>query len=273
MSKKIISFILFAGLLLISIALIKRKFTKYPFKEKATAEGKSFRRIKHLAVIMDGNRRWAKEQGKPPWFGHSKGAEKVKMIVRFCVKEKIPYLTMYAFSTENFKRSKKELSHIFDIIAEGLTQKETQDLVDQGVRIKFIGDRSLFPKKILPIIKKIEKETTLGKNLIVNILFCYGGRKELTSSMKQIGKKIASGKIRPDDITEKIIEDHLWTAGCPSPDLVIRTGRQNRLSNFLPWQCVYSELLFSNKYWPGITEKDLYKMIENFEGRKRTFGK
>ena len=270
--KKLKPLLIILSTIFISVVFYKQCFKKTCLKKVTPTKQPTTKTMNHLAIIMDGNRRWAKKQGKPTWFGHKHGAKNAKMAVEFCVEYNIPYLTLYSFSTENFKRPQEELSHIFDIIVKGLSDKELQKLIGHGVKIKFVGKRSLFPEKVKTVAEKIEKATQDGDKLTVNILFAYGGRLEITSALKSICKDVKDGKLTVGQITEKTIENNLWMAGCPDPDLIIRTGKRNRLSNFLAWQNVYSELLFSDKYWPAITKKDLKLAVADFEGRKRTYG-
>lgn len=228
--------------------------------------------IKHLALIMDGNRRWAKKQGLKPWVGHKNGTEPVKMSVEFCIEQNIPHLSLYAFSLENFQRPQEELNALFDIIEKGITNDEFQKLFDHGVCVKFIGDRSKFPSQLLSVITDIEQRTANGNKLILNILFCYGGKQELTDAFRNIGEKIKQGKLSPESITPEIIQNYLWTKASPNPDLVIRTGGKKRLSNFLPWQSTYSELVFIDTYWPDITKNILFDIVKNFQKIQRNFG-
>lgn len=228
--------------------------------------------IQHLAIMMDGNRRWAEKQGLARLDGHSHGIAPLKTTVRFCIDQNIPYLSLYAFSLENFKRSPEELKHIFNLVKAGLTIEEMKEVIEKGVCIKFIGDRSRIPAELMPTITTLEEKTKNGTALRLNILFCYGGQQEITASMQAISEKISRGELRPSDITPQIIEAHLWMKGVPPPDLVVRTSGEQRLSNFLSWECAYSELLFIEKYWPAITYDDLIKMVETFEQRKRRFG-
>ena len=229
--------------------------------------------IKHLGIIMDGNRRWAKKQGFKPWVGHERGVDPVKTTVEFCIEQKIPHLSLYAFSLENLNRSPEELDHLFTTIEKGLTNNEFEKLIKNGVKIKFIGDRTLFPQRLMPTITDLEQRTQTGTALTLNILFCYGGQQELTDAMKTIGKLIEEKKISADSITAPLIQKHLWTSASPNPDLIIRTGGNQRLSNFLPWQSAYSELMFIETYWPDITKEDLFIALQKFETIQRNFGR
>ena len=228
--------------------------------------------IQHLAIIMDGNRRWAKQQGLMPWEGHKSGIDPVKKTVEFCIEQKIPHLSLYTFSLENFNRSQKELDVLFDTIKRGLTNEEFTKLTQHGVRVRFIGDRSRFPESLHVTINDIEEKTASGKNLQLNLLFCYGGQQELTAAMQELGKKIAAGTLKPTEITPELIQQHLWMAHGPNPDLIIRTSGVRRLSNFLSWQSAYSELMFLDFHWPEITKQSLYEAIKKFEKIKRNFG-
>lgn len=229
--------------------------------------------VKHIACIMDGNRRWARARSLSPWDGHSKGVEPVKEVVTFCLDHKIPFLSLYAFSLENFKRGADELSHLFDIIEKGLSGKELQKLVQNGVRIRFIGDRKKFPARLIDTIKNIEKETATGKRLSVNILFCYGGQQEIVSACRTVARRVAMGSIQVADVTPKLIEGVLWSGESPAPDIVVRTGGEQRLSNCMPWQTAYSELIFYKTFWPAMKRKDFEAILVEYHRRKRNFGK
>lgn len=247
--------------------------TEEPAKTEKSGHKKIVHSVKHLALIMDGNRRWARKQGLADWEGHQKGTEPVKTAVRFCVDQEIPHLSLYAFSIENFKRSEEELGHLFGIIKAGLSGEEFEELIQNGVRIRFIGERSLFPQDLRETIESLEAKTANGKKLNLNMLFCYGGRQEIASAAKQLVNDVLAKKLSVDEITPEQIQKRLWTAGTPDPDLVIRTGGEKRLSNFMPWQSTYSELLFIDKYWPEITYNDLADAVEYFANRTRRFGK
>lgn len=229
--------------------------------------------IKHLGIIMDGNRRWAKKHGLTPLEGHTRGCEPVKTAVRFCTEQKIPNLSLYAFSLENFKRSAEELDHLFSLIATGLSSKEFTEILSHGVRIRFVGDRSRIPNKLHETIKNLEEKTVNGTSLNLNILFCYGGRQEIVAAIKEIARDVMNKKYRTDDISEETVQSHLWCGHSPDVDLIIRTGGDKRTSNFLLWQSAYSEFLFLEKFWPEITVDDLGKAVKDFTKRQRRFGK
>jgi len=227
--------------------------------------------IKHIAIVMDGNRRWAKKRGLLKMFGHQEGANTVKKAVGFCLDKKIPYLSLYTFSIENFKRPEHEKTFLFDLMIKE-AQKVLPELIEKGVCARFIGDRELFPKKVLAACNTLEQETKSFTNLQLNFLFCYGGKQELVSSIRTIAKKVKSGELLEEEISESIIEQHLWMAGTPEPDLIIRTGGQMRLSNFLIYQSAYSELFFLDCMWPEITATHLNDIVLEYNNRKRNFG-
>lgn len=227
--------------------------------------------MQHLAIIMDGNRRWGKKLGLDATSSHKRGKDTARLAVEFCVKNKIKYLSLYTFSIENFKRSQDEQDEIFHLIVDGVT-RELEEFIKQGVRIRFVGDRTLFPKNILPAIDNAEQKTKDLNTLQVNVLFCYGAQQELLHAVKDIAKQVKEGKLSLDEIDSNKFEDSLWTSGIPNPDLIIRTSGIARLSNFLLYQAAYSELAFIDPCWPDVTEADLEKCIVEFNKSKRNFG-
>lgn len=228
--------------------------------------------IKHLACIMDGNRRWAKSQGWLPWFGHKEGVEAAKRAVEFCIERGIPYLSLYAFSTENFKRPEQEISYLFNIVFKEVIQALTPLCVKHEIRVRFVGDRSLFPEKLKPAIEAIEEQTKEYARLTLNVLFCYGAQQEMVSGVKNIVAAVQAGKIALDDISETTITQNLWMNGTPPPDMILRTGGVKRLSNFLLYQAAYSEFYFLDCMWPEIQKEDFAKAVSYFEECKRNFG-
>ena len=227
--------------------------------------------IKHLACIMDGNRRWAQQRSLMPWYGHGQGAEAIKTVMRFCLENGIRYLSLYAFSIENLKRSAIEKEYIFSYVVSE-AHKQLSEFLERGIRIRFLGDTSLFPGTVLSTCQTLEKATEQGTNLYVQVLFCYGARQELLAATKEIAKHVASGELTINDITQEILEKYLWTTGIPNPDLVIRTGGFRRLSNFLLYQSAYSELYFTDRLWPEITMQDLNLALEAYQSSQRKFG-
>lgn len=229
--------------------------------------------IKHLALIMDGNRRWAKERNLPAWQGHQEGVKPLKMAVQFCLDHKIPYLSAWAFALQNFKRSPEELHHLFDIIAKQIATNEADNLAQSGVRLRFIGDRSFFPHDLVPLIDDLEEKTKHHTDLTLCILFCYSGREDIVDACKKIARASARGELDPETITPDLFGRTLWTSDIPDPDLVIRTGKGNRrLSNFMQYQVAYSELYFLECNWPEVTREHLEQAVTSFAHTQRNFG-
>lgn len=227
--------------------------------------------VKHLACMMDGNRRWARKQGWAAVYGHRHGIETVKKVVEFCLEQGISYLSLYTFSIENLKRSEEEKSSIFSL---ALNQADSifQEFINLKVRVRFIGDRSLFPAALIPTIEDIEKKTADCNLLQLNFLFCYGSRQEIVGGVKEIVRKIQAGELQESAISEQLLSQHFWLGDIPEPDLVIRTGGAQRLSNFLLFQSAYSEYFFLDCFWPDLTKADLEKVMQEFAQRQRNFG-
>lgn len=223
----------------------------------------------HLGIIIDGNRRWAKEKGLLAFEGHRRGLDNVKKIGEWCRKRGIKILTIYTFSTENWNRSKIEVNFLMKLFAKALCNQNIKELIQKGIKLKVIGQKERLPKFLQKRINEAEKLTKNGKEGILNLAISYGGKPEIIQAVKNIVKK----KIPANNITEDLINQNLWTAGLPEPDLIIRTGGEQRLSNFLTWQSAYSEFYFAKKYWPEFTEKDLEKAILDYSLRQRRFGK
>ena len=221
-------------------------------------------KLNHLAIILDGNRRFAKSKGLPSYKGHEAGAEKVEKLLEWAKEFEIRELTFYILSTENLKRDKKELNYLFNLFKKWFKKfKKDKRIHENKVRIKFIGDLSLIPSNIRKLAKEIENKTKDYKNYKINFCFAYGGRLEILQAIKKLKKK---RRITEEDVTKA-----LWLSS--EPDLIIRTGNRIRTSNFLPWQSVYSEWIFLKKMWPEFNKKDLLLCIKNFQKRKRNFGK
>jgi undecaprenyl diphosphate synthase len=227
--------------------------------------------LKHLACIMDGNRRWAVEQGLAPFQGHRKGLEAVKMVIDFCLQNQIAYLSLYAFSIENLKRSAQEQSYLFDVLAHELVGY-LDEFKQKSINIRFVGDKTLFAKSIKPLCDKIEYETFDCTGLYVTFLLYYGGRQEIVDTVKRIATKVKKGDLQESDITTELFERFSWTGLVPDPDLIIRTGGHRRLSNFLLFQAAYSELYFLDSFWPDISAVDLRKAVDYFYGCHKNFG-
>ena len=225
-------------------------------------------KVVHLGIIMDGNRRWAAEKGKSSMEGHIAGARKVREVVRWCSKRDIGYLTLYAFSTENWKRSKAEVAFLIKLIGRFLDEN-LKEFSKEGGQMLFIGDKSPFPESLKRRIDEAEIITRNNEKITVSILLNYGGRAEITAAVK----KLVENNAKPEEITEELVAESLYTAGIPDPDLIIRTSGEQRLSNFLLWQSAYSELYFCRNHWPDFSEKDLDKALEEFSLRRRRLGK
>ena len=224
--------------------------------------------IKHIAIIMDGNRRWAKEHNLPSAVGHKKGVSSLRETVRACDELGIKYLTVYAFSTENWKRSKEEVDFLMDLVAATL-KHELADMHKEGVKITFIGDKSKISPKLLDITIDAQEKTKNNDGVNLQIAFNYGSRNEIVNAIKSIIKD----KIKPEDVTEELVSSYLYTKDIPDPDILIRTGGEKRISNYLLWQIAYSEVIVIDEYWPVFDKKLLVKCIHEFEKRQRRYGK
>jgi len=224
---------------------------------------------KHLVLFPDGNRRWALKRGLPALKGHLVGRENFERFLFQAKKRGIKVLTVFGFSSENWKRSKEEVNFLMKLFEEGLSEKGALGkLHKEGVRIKIIGQKERLPKSLQKVIERIEKLTKNNKKFYLNLAVSYGGRWDILQAVKKILKK----KIKLEKITENLISRYLTTAGLPEPDLVIRAGGEKRFSNFLLWQSAYAELYFSDKLWPDFSEKDLDKALNDFAKRERRFG-
>lgn len=221
---------------------------------------------RHIAIIMDGNGRWAKKRGLPRTAGHTAGAKTFKNIARYCNKIGLKYLTVYAFSTENWKRPEDEVKGIMNLLREYL--KDAENFKDENIRVRFIGDREPLADDIKELMLKNERESENATGLTLYIAINYGGRDEIVKAVQKI---IKSG-VKAEDITEKVISDNLYTADCPDPDFIIRPSGEYRISNYLIWQSAYSEFWYSDILWPDFTEKHLEKAIDDFNKRNRRFG-
>ena len=220
----------------------------------------------HIAIIMDGNGRWAKKRSLPRTAGHVAGAKTFKAIARYCNKIGLKYLTVYAFSTENWKRPKAEVDGIMNLLRDYL--RDAENFKDENIKVNFIGDRTPLADDIKALMIKNEEGSKNATGLTLNIAINYGGRDEITNAVKKI---VASG-IKPEDVTEDVISDNLYTAGMPDPDFIIRPSGEFRLSNYLIWQSAYAEYWFSDILWPDFTPKHLDKAIDEYNRRNRRFG-
>lgn len=227
---------------------------------------------KHIAIILDGNRRWAKSKGLSSKEGHKAGSENVKKITKFANKLGIKYLTLYAFSTENWKRTEEEVKGLLFLLENYLKEVLASDDLE-NVKFNVIGDISVLSKKLQNYILDAQEKSKDNTGMQLNIAFNYGGRAEILRAVKQIATEVKNGNLNVEDITEETVSNNLYTKGQPDPDLLIRTSGEIRTSNFLPWQIVYSEFYFPEKMWPEFGEEDLVEGIRVFQSRNRRFGK
>ena len=225
----------------------------------------------HIGIIMDGNGRWAKKRGLPRSAGHTAGAQTFRKIARYCSDIGIKYLTVYAFSTENWRRPKEEIDALMRLFKDYLTEA-IRDFKDDSIVLRFLGDRSAFSDDLLALMDENEDESKDREGMVLNIAMNYGGRAELIKAMREIAAETADGKISPDDINEEMISNHLYTKGQPDPDLIIRPSGENRTSNFLLWQSAYAEYVIMDVLWPDFKEKDLDAALIEFAKRNRRFG-
>jgi len=221
--------------------------------------------INHIAIIMDGNGRWGIKKGRSRNFGHREGLKVVEKIIFLSIKKKIPILTLFTFSSENWKRPQYEISFLFNLLGEYFT-KNLKKVIENGIRIKIIGDKSKLSKKVKDIISHTELKTNKNKKILVQLALNYGSRYEIINAFKKILKKKSK-------ISIKNFEKNLYTSNQPNPDILIRTGGQKRLSNFLLWQLSYTEMFFLDKLWPDFKTKDFNKILKDFIKIKRNFGK
>ena len=226
----------------------------------------------HVAIIMDGNGRWAMARGLPRSAGHKRGAESVRKSVKGAISNGISYLTLFGFSSENWKRPPEEIRDLMGLLRLYL-KSEIKDLHKEGVRLLIIGDRGNLDKDIIKIIQSSEEITKNNTRLTLIIALSYGGRAEILHAAKQIGKDIAQGDLKISDIDEDALSDRLFTKDIPDPDLLIRTSGEQRLSNFLLWQCAYTEFIFVDTLWPDFAEADFESAIKVFQNRERRYGR
>jgi tritrans,polycis-undecaprenyl-diphosphate synthase [geranylgeranyl-diphosphate specific] len=230
----------------------------------------------HVAIILDGNRRWASSKALIPWLGHRHGANKVDELLNWCLELDVKSITLYAFSTENFNRTQKEVNEIMKLVEEKLfSTLDNERIHEHKVRVKAIGRLDLLPESTQQIVHRVEESTKDYDSTFLNVALAYGGRAEIVDATKEIAKQAVDGKINPDEINEKIFEQYLYTAHLPKQDadLIIRTSGEERLSGFLSWQSAYSELCFVDVNWPDFRHIDLLRAVRTYQRRKRRFGK
>lgn len=240
-------------------------------KKEQTADIVEKTNLQHVAIIMDGNRRWAKSKNLPSAVGHKKGVDSLKTALKSCHKFGIKYLTVYAFSTENWNRKQEEVDFLMELLAHTI-KNELKELHENQVVIKFIGDLTRLNDKLQKILSNAVETTKDNEGVNLQIAFNYGSRDELTNAVRNISKMVAAGEISAEEITEDTISKELYTSSIPDPDLLIRTGGEMRISNYLLWQIAYSEFLVTMQYWPDFNEKSLADAVLEFNCRQRRYG-
>ena len=230
------------------------------------------RQPKHIAIIMDGNGRWAKEHGKPRLFGHQNAIQSVREVNEACAELGVEYLTLYAFSTENWNRPGDEVSGLMTLLSQTI-KKETATLLKNNIRLNVIGDTDRMSQGIRDELFRAIETTSKGTRMQLNLALSYSGRWDIADAARRMAKAAKEGTLDPGTITEDTVSSYLSTAGMPDPELLIRTSGELRISNFLMWQLAYAELYFTNKYWPDFRKDDLYEAILDYQHRERRFGK
>lgn len=225
---------------------------------------------RHIAIIMDGNGRWAAERGKERSYGHQAGVETVRRITAECTKLGVEYLTLYTFSTENWNRPSQEVAALMGLV---LSSLEDEIFMKNNVRFRVIGDMARLPKEVQAKLEETMEHTANNSAMTMVVALSYSSRWEITDTMRHLAEEVKDGLLRPEDITEESISRRLATAFMPDPDLLIRTGGELRISNYLLWQIAYTELYFCDTYWPDFNEEDLHKAIASYQRRQRRFGK
>lgn len=225
----------------------------------------------HVAIIMDGNGRWARQQSLSRLEGHKRGSEVAREIVTTAAKAGIQYLTLYAFSSENWRRDPNEVTGLMTLLKHYL-ETEAEEFHKEGVKLKVIGERDLLPNTILNLIEEVEELTKSNKAITLQMAISYGSRAEILHAVQDIAKKVRDHRLDAEDITEQVFEAHLYTAGVPDPDLLIRTSGEQRISNYLLWQLAYTELVFVDKFWPEFTSADFMETLMTYQNRERRFG-
>ena len=226
---------------------------------------------KHIAIIMDGNGRWATERGLPRTLGHKEGAKAVRRTIKACIGLNIPTLTLYAFSTENWKRPKKEVLYLINLFKNVLIEEKEQ-LINNRIRVNFLGRSKYLPNSLIDKMREIKDATNRNTQLNLNIAINYGGRAEIVDAVKSIASKVVDKKITIKEIDENLVRGHLYDNKLPDPDLLIRTGNEMRISNFMLWQIAYTELYITQVYWPDFDRNTLIEAINNFQKRTRKYG-
>jgi undecaprenyl diphosphate synthase len=227
---------------------------------------------KHVAIIMDGNGRWAKKQGAERIFGHHHGVTAVRETAEAAAEIGIEYVTLYAFSTENWNRPKEEVNALMELLVHTINA-ETKTLNENNIRLQAIGDLESLPEGCYAELQEAIKNTSQNTRMTLVLALSYSSKWEMVRAMKNIAEKVKSGALQPEEITDKTIDEHLCTAGMPDPELMIRTSGEHRISNFLLWQLAYAEFYFTEKLWPDFRKEDLYEALYDYQNRERRFGK
>ena len=233
--------------------------------------GETLRIPVHVGVTMDGNGRWAVARGRPRTEGHREGIRALRRLVEYAIRYGVRYLTVYSFSSENWRRPKSEIEFIFNLMKR-FVESDLQKLHRNDVRIRILGERHALEPGLQGIINRVETVTRNNRGLNLNVAFNYGGRSEIVAAARQIAQRVASGELKAGDVDEKTFSESLFTAGIPDPDLLIRTGGEQRTSNFLVWQGAYAELVFQDVLWPDFDEGDFVAALQVYSGRQRRFG-
>jgi tritrans,polycis-undecaprenyl-diphosphate synthase [geranylgeranyl-diphosphate specific] len=256
---------------LLSVLGVYKVYEKWLWQQLKSSNGKP----EHVAIILDGNRRWASNQELDPWLGHKKGADTVEQLLAWCEKLGVKSVTLYAFSNENFQRTHEEVQHIMRIAEEKFRKLLTDERIYRNrVHVKVIGRVNLLPESLQKLIGQVEEATADFDNQFLNFAFAYGGRAEIVDATKVIAEKVKNGELGIDDVNESTFEKYLYTSHMPNqePDLILRTSGEERLSGFLLWQAAYSELMFLDVYWPDFRLIDLLRAFRTFQRRKRRYG-
>jgi undecaprenyl diphosphate synthase len=226
----------------------------------------------HIAIIMDGNGRWARQRDSMRIYGHRAGAKTVHEVTEACAELGVKYLTLYAFSTENWNRPKAEVSGLMNLLVDKL-DKELSTLTDNNIRLTTMGDISQLPGKVQKKLRIVKEKSKDGDRMCLNLALSYSGRWDITNAARQIAEKVKAGELKPQDVSEDVFADHLATRDMPDPDLMIRTSGETRISNYLLYQLAYTELYFTDTLWPDFKKEELYRAILDFQSRERRFGK
>ncbi|OEU79455.1 MAG: isoprenyl transferase [Desulfobacterales bacterium S5133MH4] len=247
----------------------RKKRRRYLNSDRSPLHLKSIPR--HIAIIMDGNGRWARKRSLNRIRGHKEGTESVRNIVRACREIGVEVLTLYAFSTENWQRPRQEVTALMSILKSFL-KSELAEMMENNILLNAIGDIERLPGNVLKVLREVMEETRQNQAMILNLALSYGGRNEIVRASKKIATQIKAGRLQPEEITEELFSDYLYTQGMPEPDLLIRTSGEMRISNFLLWQIAYSEIFVTQTLWPDFRREELIRILHDYQKRERRFG-